>query len=575
MATTVTDSVSTAATTRPKVDYISALNAGSGLNTTQIVDTLVEAEVLPRQNKINQQVEEKNVSISSLGQVKNDFTTFDTNLAILADQNAIITASSSSAITVTPDSTTSLEPFVHNITVSTLAKAHTLSFPSYSTANAVFDSSGHADTVIFGIGSYSGDTFSRDTNIALQSISITNSTTIQDVASQINSLSGTGLSASVVKTGDANFSLVVKSQLGASKKIHMSTQDTNNSNGLGANNEIAAISYTTPSNSTHAAKQVVAGTDSAFTFDGISITRPTNLITDLVPGVSLELNATSSTNVEVGAAYDETQALDILTAFVTEVNTLRTTMTNMTDMGSDGGDGGPLRGDTLIRSYINRLKSITTTPISNYKEDPIYLSNFGVMTELDGSLSIDTLKFADYFKNNPSDFAALTQNRVTSGNPLVQVTGTGSLYKAGTYDLSLTSADNRQTFTAATLDGASMVLESGTFKGDSANTLGINIIAASGAPDTKIFIGNSLISSLREFSKSVLTPGNAIDSKISSYTDEITDYEDELAKLETAMETTRARYMEQFAAMESAVSSFRKTGEYLDNFMESWKAGLG
>jgi flagellar hook-associated protein 2 len=556
MATTVTDSVSTAATTtRPKVDYISALNAGSGLNTTQIVDTLVEAEVLPRQNKINQQVEEKNVSISSLGQVKNDFTNFDTNLAILADQNAIITASSSTAITVTPDSTTSLEPFVHNMTVSTLAKAHTLSFPSYSTANAVFDSSGHADTVIFGIGSYSGDTFSRDTNIALQSISITNSTTIQDVASQINSLTGTGLSASVVKTGDASFSLVVKSQLGASKKIHMS--------------------YTTPSNSTHAAKQVVAGADAAFTFDGISITRPTNLVTDLVPGVSLELNATSGTNVEVGAAYDETQALDILTAFVTEVNTLRTTMTNMTDMGSDGGDGGPLRGDTLIRSYINRLKSITTTPISNYKEDPIYLSNFGVMTELDGSLSIDTLKFADYFKSNPSDFAALTQNRVTSGNPLVQATGTGSLYKAGTYDLSLTSADNRQTFTAATLDGASMVLESGVFKGDSANTLGINIIAASGAPDTKIFIGNSLISSLREFSKSVLTPGNAIDSKISTYTDEITDYEDELAKLETAMETTRARYIEQFAAMESAVSSFRKTGEYLDNFMESWKAGLG
>ena len=117
MATTVTDSVSTTTTARPKVDYISALNAGSGLNTTQIVDTLVEAEVLPRQNKINQQVEEKNVSISSLGQVKNDFTSFDTNLAILADQNAIIAASSSSAITVTPDSTTSLAPFVHNLSL--------------------------------------------------------------------------------------------------------------------------------------------------------------------------------------------------------------------------------------------------------------------------------------------------------------------------------------------------------------------------------------------------------------------------------------------------------------------------
>jgi len=189
-------------------------------------------------------------------------------------------------------------------------------------------------------------------------------------------------------------------------------------------------------------------------------------------------------------------------------------------------------------------------------------------------LSIDTLKFSDYFKSNPSDFAALTKNRVTSGNALIQATGTGSLYKAGTYDLSLTSSDNRQSFTAATLDGAAMVLENGTFKGDSTNTLGINIVAASGAPDTRIFIGNSLISSLREFSKSVLTPGNAIDSKISTYSDEITGYEDELAKLETAMETTRARYVEQFAAMESAVSSFKKTGEYLTNFMESWRAGL-
>ena len=570
MATTISDSSTTAAPpATQKVDYISALNAGSGLNTTQIVDTLVDAEVLPKQNKINDQVAEKNVSISSLGQVKSNFTTFDTNLAILADQNAIIAASSSTAITVTPDSTTSLKPFVHNMTVSTLAKSHTLSLPGYTTANAVYDSSGTADTLIFGIGDYTGSTFNRDTNISLQSISITATTTIQDVATQINSLTGMGLSASVIKTGDNNFALVIKSSLGADKQINMRAQDTDN-----ANAENATLSFTDPTNSAHASKQVVAGVDSSFTFDGITITRPNNKITDLVQGVTLDLNATSSAAIEIGAAYDETQALDILTAFVTEVNTLRTSMTNMTDMGIDGGEGGPLRGDTLIRSYINRLKSITTTPISNYKEDPIYLSNFGVMTELDGSLSIDTIKFSEYFKSNPSDFAALTQNRVTSGSDLVQATGTGSLYKEGTYDLSLTSADSRQTFSAATLDGVSMVLEGGVFKGDSSNTLGINITPFSGAPDTKIFIGNSLINSLRDFSKSVLTPGNAIDNKISNYNEEITTHEEELLKLETAMETTRARYVEQFAAMESAVSSFKKTGEYLTNMMESWRAGL-
>ena len=565
MATTPTSTSATTAVTTPtqRVDYISALNAGSGLNTTQIVDTLVNAEVLPKQNKINEQVEEKNVSISSLGQVKSDFTTFDTNLAMLTNQNALVTASSSTAVTVTADTTGTLKPFVHNVTVSTLAASHTLSFGGFSSATATVPEAG---TLVFSIGDYSGDSFTRDTSVLQKMITMTASTTIEDIASQINNFSDMNLSATVIKTATNAYSLMVKSALGENKQISIEARTA-------ADATISQLNFESPA-STDSAKQVVAGVDAAFTLDGIAITRPTNTISDLIPGVTLGLTKTSSSNVEIGAAYNEQQALQTLTSFVTEINTLRTSMTNMTAMGAGGGDGGPLRGDTLVRSYINRLKSITTTPIANYKDDPIFLSNFGVMTELDGSLSIDTIKFAAYFKEHPADFAALTQNRVTSGSGLIKATGTGSLYKAGTYDLSLTSADDRATFSGATLDGATMVLENGIFKGDSTNTLGINIVPSSGAPDTKIYIGASLIQSLRDFSKTVLLPGSAIDTKISTYSTEITDYEEELLKLETAMETTRARYTQQFAAMESAVSSFKKTGEYLTNFMESWRAGL-
>ena len=565
MATTPTSTSATTAVTTPtqRVDYISALNAGSGLNTTQIVDTLVNAEVLPKQNKINEQVEEKNVSISSLGQVKSDFTTFDTNLAMLTNQNALVTASSSTAVTVTADTGGTLKPFVHNVTVSTLAASHTLSFGGFSSATAAVPEAG---TLVFSIGDYSGDSFTRDTSVLQKMITMTASTTIEDIASQINNFSDMNLSATVIKTATNAYSLMVKSALGENKQIRIEARTA-------ADATISQLNFESPA-STDSAKQVVAGVDAAFTLDGIAITRPTNTISDLIPGVTLGLTKTSSSNVEIGAAYNEQQALQTLTSFVTEINTLRTSMTNMTAMGAGGGDGGPLRGDTLVRSYINRLKSITTTPIANYKDDPIFLSNFGVMTELDGSLSIDTIKFAAYFKEHPADFAALTQNRVTSGSGLIKATGTGSLYKAGTYDLSLTSADDRATFSGATLDGATMVLENGIFKGDSTNTLGINIVPSSGAPDTKIYIGASLIQSLRDFSKTVLLPGSAIDTKISTYSTEITDYEEELLKLETAMETTRARYTQQFAAMESAVSSFKKTGEYLTNFMESWRAGL-
>jgi len=562
MATTPT--ATTAATTpTQRVDYISALNAGSGLNTTQIVDTLVNAEVVPKQTKINEQVEEKNVSISSLGQVKTEFTNFDTNLAMLADQTGLVAASSSSAIEVIPDNANALEPFFHNFTVSNLASAHTLSFPGFSSATATVPDAG---TMIFSIGTYSGDTFTRDTDVTQQSITITSTSTIQDLAAQVNNLSGMNLSASVIKVSDDDYSLMIKSELGEHKQLQIVARDSLNA-------EISELNFESPATS-DSSKQVVQGGNASFTLDGVTITRSTNTIDDLIDGVTLELKATTASNVEVGAAYDEAQALDILTAFVSQVNTLRTTMTDLTDMGGNGNDAGPLRGDTLIRSYVNRLKAITTTPISNYKDDPIFLSSFGVMTELDGSLSIDTIKFTEYFQSNPTDFSALTQSRVTTGSNLVKASATGSLYKAGTYDLTFESDDDRATFTGATLDGVAMVFEGNVFKGDSANTLGIDIEPSIGAPDTRLFIGNSLIEMLRQFSKSVLTPGNAIDSKISTYSDEITTYEDELLKLETAMETARARYTQQFAAMESAVSSFRKTGEYLENFMESWRAGL-
>ena len=49
------------------VDYISALNQnGSGLNITQIVDSLVEAETTPEKERINKKIEENNASISAL-----------------------------------------------------------------------------------------------------------------------------------------------------------------------------------------------------------------------------------------------------------------------------------------------------------------------------------------------------------------------------------------------------------------------------------------------------------------------------------------------------------------------------
>ena len=49
------------------VDYLSAINtSGSGLNITQIVDSLVEAEQAPQENLIQGKIDTKTTSISAI-----------------------------------------------------------------------------------------------------------------------------------------------------------------------------------------------------------------------------------------------------------------------------------------------------------------------------------------------------------------------------------------------------------------------------------------------------------------------------------------------------------------------------
>ena len=51
------------------VDYLSALGAGSDLNTTDLVNGLVEAERAPRESSLNSKIDGAEAEISAYGEV--------------------------------------------------------------------------------------------------------------------------------------------------------------------------------------------------------------------------------------------------------------------------------------------------------------------------------------------------------------------------------------------------------------------------------------------------------------------------------------------------------------------------
>ena len=106
------------------VDYLSALNVGSGLNVTQIVDAIVDAERVPQENAIQRKIDEKTVSVSALGQLKGNFASLDKNLEGMDGKTGLVTSSSSTAVTVEETGTFAVEPFEHELNISQIAKSH-------------------------------------------------------------------------------------------------------------------------------------------------------------------------------------------------------------------------------------------------------------------------------------------------------------------------------------------------------------------------------------------------------------------------------------------------------------------
>ena len=556
------------------IDYLSGLNAGSGLNTTQIVDSLVEAERAPRQEKIEKSVEAATVSISALGALKSEIKTFQSNTSSLIGEAGIsMSSSNSAAISISPIDNQTISTFNHRVEVSQLASNQVLNFPNFSSPTAFVN----IDNLTIEFGSWTGSTFdSAASTIADKSINFVNdgsaSPSLSEVRDAINNLTDTsgnsiGVRADIIETTDGNYSLVVKSVVGAANSIRMKSYISS-----AENNTLKYDLGNTLLND--AANQSIAGQDAIFTVDGISITRSTNSIKDVLTGVQLDLHSTTTKTEAISASYSNSGAYSVLESLVKEMNFISQLLREQMAPGENGEDGGPLAGDLFVRGIKNRLSSMSTTPIPGFDNEDIYLSNFGVQTQLDGSLTINKTTFDKYIAANPDHFRALTTSGVSTSVNGLSGSVLGTNYTPGDYNFSLSGG-------TATLGGTALLADtSGStnrYTSTSGSTAGVTVETNLSSLTATVFVGKSFIENINEYLSAVLsssTQQGDIDTRINTLTSEVRDYEDQLTDLSEEMEKVRTLYREKFTAMEQAVAGFKKTGTFLENMMDAWSASM-
>jgi flagellar hook-associated protein 2 len=167
-----------------------------------------------------------------------------------------------------------------------------------------------------------------------------------------------------------------------------------------------------------AVSDTISGTDAVVSVNnGPSVTRSSNVITDIIPGVSLSLTGTGSTSINV--AGDTTQITNAVQTFVTAFNDVMTDVndklkeTTINDPTSAADQfTGSLNNDSTLVQLKNQLTQMVNGSATGLTSGMSMLSQAGVDLQLtnnyqDLTLTFDSSKFNAALSTNFSDVANL------------------------------------------------------------------------------------------------------------------------------------------------------------------------
>jgi flagellar hook-associated protein 2 len=376
---------------------LTALGAGSGIDTSSLVSSLVSATRDPKESAITSRQSLNSSRISALASAVSSLDTFaDALTEVLSGAAYTGTAASndSSIASVTLLSGGSPAGLPAQLIVDQLATARVLSSPA-----------GAPGSSAVGTGSFTiPNAAGAATTITLE----TSNNSFAGLASAINA-AGTGVTARVV-TDTNGTRLVFKGETGAANDFSVSTSADDSGSVLAGLGWSGADSATMSSTS--------APQNAKITLDGVAYEYASNTVDGAIDYLRIDLNkASPGTTVTLSMTQPTAGLSDLLKEFVSAYNTLMTALNTATATGADSSSAGVLNGVSGVRDMKRQLAAITSTPLGStgtYKT----LADIGVATNRDGTLSLDTDMLAKAMEADPEGVTNMVNPKVsTAANP--------------------------------------------------------------------------------------------------------------------------------------------------------------
>ncbi|WQY73385.1 flagellar filament capping protein FliD [Helicobacter pylori] len=161
-------------------------------------------------------------------------------------------------------------------------------------------------------------------------------------------------------------------------------------------------SYEASQNTLFMSKNLQKASDSQFTYNGVSITRPTNEVNDVISGVNITLEQTTEPNKPaiISVSRDNQAIIDSLKEFVKAYNELIPKLDEDTRYDADTKIAGIFNGVGDIRTIRSSLNNVFSYSVhtDNGVES---LMKYGLSLDDKGVMSLDEAKLSSALNSNP------------------------------------------------------------------------------------------------------------------------------------------------------------------------------
>ena len=177
--------------------------------------------------------------------------------------------------------------------------------------------------------------------------------------------------------------------------------------------------------------------DASLLLDGVSITKSSNTVTDVISGAALKLQSAGSGTISLST---DTEAITTkVSDFVDEYNDISLFLAEQLALDSETEETGVLFGNFAVQNLQQILRSSISSKVTGISGDYTYLSQIGITTQSDGTIILDTDDFSDALVGDIENVSQLFSSNGSVTNSSVAYVGFTSDTEPGYYDIQVSN----------------------------------------------------------------------------------------------------------------------------------------